>query len=208
MGPLPNVRQEKFVQALFEGKSATEAYALAGYKPHQGNSSRLRWFEMVQSRLRELQSEAARSTKITIELVCRELDEAVVVARSRGQAQAMVSASALKAKLSGLMIERVEVGNPGDFDNCNSTAAIADKVLERLIEQFRPLDATDRQGLIDLYTRHLAEVQEFIDAINSRPIIASRVDPRRLDVPWDQHEPYAPKSPQRIGYRGNSGASK
>jgi hypothetical protein len=29
MPPLPNPRQERFVQGLFEGKSADEAYALA-----------------------------------------------------------------------------------------------------------------------------------------------------------------------------------
>jgi hypothetical protein len=118
MEPLPNVRQEKFVQALFAGKSATEAYALAGYKPHQGNSSRLRWYEMVQSRLHELQGEAARSTKVTLESVCRELDEAISVARNKHQAQAMVSATSMKAKLNGLLTERIEIGAPGLTPNC------------------------------------------------------------------------------------------
>ena len=46
MGSLPNIRQEKFVQGLFEGKSAIDA----GYRPDQGNSSRMKWYEMVQSR--------------------------------------------------------------------------------------------------------------------------------------------------------------
>jgi hypothetical protein len=205
MAPLPNVRHEKFVQALFAGKSATEAYTPAGYKPHQGNSSRLRWYEMVQSRLQELQGAAAKATKVTVESICAELDQASAVAKERGQAQALVSVATMRAKLNGLLTERIEVGAPGAFDGLTSTAAIVDEVLERLIEQFRPLDSTDRQALIDLYMRHLAEVQEFIDAINARPLIASRVDPRRLDVPWDQHEPYAPKSALRIGYRGNGG---
>jgi phage terminase small subunit len=35
MPPLENSRHERFVQTLFEGKSADEAYALAGYKPHR-----------------------------------------------------------------------------------------------------------------------------------------------------------------------------
>jgi phage terminase small subunit len=30
-GPLRNVRHERFVQALFEGQNATEAYATAGF---------------------------------------------------------------------------------------------------------------------------------------------------------------------------------
>ena len=102
------------------------------------------------------------------------------------------------------MVERVEVGNPGDFDGLTSTASIVDRVFERLIEQFKPLDETDRAGFIDLIERQLAEQQAFIDVINSRPLIASRVDARRLDVPWTEHEPFTPRSPQqRIGYRGN-----
>ena len=36
MGSLPNIRQEKFVQGLFEGKSATQSYIDAGYRPNQG----------------------------------------------------------------------------------------------------------------------------------------------------------------------------
>ena len=41
MPPLGNPRHEKFVQGLFEGKSADEAYQLAGYKPHRQNAHRL-----------------------------------------------------------------------------------------------------------------------------------------------------------------------
>ena len=203
MGILTNSRHELFAQELAKGKSATEAYTLAGYKPCRQNASRLMTNDAIRARLAELQDAVARSTKVTVESICRELDEANAVAKAKGQAAAMVSAATLRAKLAGLMVEKVEVGNPGDFENCTTTAAIVDRVLERLIEHFRPLDATDRQGLIDLYERHLREAQEYLDAINARPIIASRVDARRLDVPWQEHVPYAPKSPQRIGYRGS-----
>jgi hypothetical protein len=204
MGTLTNPRHERFAQALFEGKSADEAFVIAGYKRNRGNASRLKANENVSRRLADLQAQAAKSVKITIESICEELSEATAVAKSKGQAQAMVSASALRAKLAGLMVERVEVGAPGDFDNLTSTASIVDKVLERVIEQFRPIDERDRQGLIELYERHLAEQQEYLDAINARPILASRIDPRRLDTPWQEHEPFTPRSPQqRIGYRGN-----
>ena len=90
---------------------------------------RLRAKEDIAARVSELQGVAARSTEITIESICRELDEANAVAKERGQASAMVSASALRAKLAGLMVERVEVGGPDDFANLDETnEEMADKI--------------------------------------------------------------------------------
>jgi hypothetical protein len=98
-------------------------------------------------------------------------------------------------------------------------AAIVDRVLERLIERFKPLDQVDRQGLIALYERHLAEQQEYINAINARPSVAERVDVRRLDRPWQQlerHPSAIPETPaearnklinKRITHSGNGSAS-
>ena len=174
MPPLNNARHEAFARALFEGKSADEAFVIAGYKRNRGNASRLKANESVSRRLAELQAQAAKSAKITIGSICEELSEATAVAKSKGQAQAMVSASALRAKLAGLMVERVEVGAPGAFDGLTSTAQIVDGVLERLvIERFLPVDAKDREGLIQLYERHLAEVDAYISAIQARRQTAS-----------------------------------
>jgi hypothetical protein len=208
MPSLNNARHEAFARALFEGESADEAFVTAGYKKNRGNASRLKANESVSRRLAELQAQAAKSAKITIESICEELSEATAVAKAKGQAQAMVSASALRAKLAGLMVERVEVGSPGDFDGLTSTAEIVDRELSLLVEQFRPVDEQDRQGLIEMYQRHLKEAEEYIAAIQARPIIAERVDTRHLDRPWQDHEPYAPKSPMRIGYRSNGARMK
>ena len=51
---LPNPRHESFAQALAKGKSATEAYAQAGYKPNEGNAGRLNRNEQVRSRVAEI----------------------------------------------------------------------------------------------------------------------------------------------------------
>ena len=200
MGILANPRHERFVQALFEGETADAAYAKAGYKPNDGNCIRLKGNERVKARLAFLQAQAAKSAKITIESICEELSEATAVAKSKGQAQAMVSASALRAKLAGLMIERTEVGAPGSFDNLCSIPSIADKVLEELIEKFKPIDERDREALIAMYQRHIEEAQELIDGINARPITAERVDPRRLDRPW--HELTPRSAPLRLRTNG------
>jgi phage terminase small subunit len=137
---LENQRHELFAQEIAKGKSAVEAYKTAGYRPSRKNASRLKANEDVNARVVELQGVATRSTEITIESIFRELDEANVVAKERGQASAMVSASALRAKLAGLMVERVEVGGVGDFNvDCETTPEdiaakmardMGDKVLE------------------------------------------------------------------------------
>jgi alpha-methylacyl-CoA racemase len=117
---LENPRHELFAQELAKGNSSSEAYVLAGYKPSRKNAARLRANEGVKARLAELQAVSARSTAITIESICAELDQANQVAMSRGQTAAMVSASTLRAKLGGLMIERVEVGGPDAFDEAET----------------------------------------------------------------------------------------
>ena len=52
---LANQRHERFAQALAQGKAATEAYVLAGYKANDGNASRMERAEVSLERiLREL----------------------------------------------------------------------------------------------------------------------------------------------------------
>jgi phage terminase small subunit len=195
MGILTNPRHELFAQELAKGKSADEAFVTAGYSKNRGNASRLKANESVLMRLSELQAQAARSTAITVESICAELDEANAVAKERGQASAMVSASALRAKLAGLLVEKVEVGNPGSFDKCESMEAIADEMIAQLIEGFYPVDEQDREGLIGLLTRQAGEVQEYIAAIKARPITAERCDPN-LTTPWQELRPYS--APRRL----------
>jgi Terminase small subunit len=192
MGPLRNARHERFCLALSEGRSIAESYAAAGYSKNTGNASRLNANESIQARVAELQAQTAASTKITVESICAELEEAVGVARSKSQAQAMVSAIAFKAKLAGLLVERVEVGNPGDFAGCETTEQIVDQMLAELIVQFRPVDAQDRQALIDHMEEQYRETQEFLDAIRARPICSERADLRHLDRPWKELKAYSP----------------
>ena len=63
-----NVRQERFVQAIVEGKPASEAYCLAGYKSVGGNgseanASRLIRNDKVAYRLNELRARLPNAMK-------------------------------------------------------------------------------------------------------------------------------------------------
>jgi hypothetical protein len=174
---LENPRHELFAQELATGKSASEAYALAGFKPSRKNASRLRAKEDVGRRVQELQAVAARSTAITIESICAELDQANQVAMERGQAAAMVSASTLRAKLGGLMVEKVEIGPAGAFSEAETWEDLADKMLGELEARFHPVNEEDREGLTALLERHGAELGEYLAAIKARPINGYAEDP-------------------------------
>jgi Terminase small subunit len=125
---LDNPRHERFVQALFEGKPANKAYEEAGYKPHDGNCIRLRGNERVQARLAELQQAAQKKSEVTVASLLEELETARVKATDLNQLSAAVRATAEKAKISGLLIQRIEVGRPNEFEDLNSTAEIISRL--------------------------------------------------------------------------------
>lgn len=70
---LDNARHERFAQELAKGKSATEAYVLAGFTRNDGNAIRLKGNERVQNRVREILDAGAKRAEITEEMVLREL---------------------------------------------------------------------------------------------------------------------------------------
>src|SRR6478736_3591885 len=59
MGPLSNPRHERFAQPLAQGKTATEAYILAGYKANAGNATRMKGNERISARVQEIVGRAA-----------------------------------------------------------------------------------------------------------------------------------------------------
>jgi hypothetical protein len=117
MPTLPNSRREKFAQELASGHSAAEAYERAGYKPNYGNCIRLKGNESITARVLELQHRGAARVEVTIASLVGELDEARIEALRLGQASAAVAATMGKAKITGQIIDRAEVGRPGEFDS-------------------------------------------------------------------------------------------
>jgi len=72
-GTLANLRHERFAQALARGKTATEAYVLAGYKANDGNASRMKGNERISARVEEIVGRAADRAEVSLERVLREL---------------------------------------------------------------------------------------------------------------------------------------
>ena len=115
MPPLNSARHERFVQGLLEGKSAFQAYQNAGFKEDRGNAARLHADPKIQVRLAELQAEVAKDNKLTVQSLIEELEAARQQASNLKQLSAAVRAIEAKAKVSGLLVQKVEIGGPGDF---------------------------------------------------------------------------------------------
>ncbi|MET3790665.1 terminase small subunit [Aquamicrobium terrae] len=105
MPVLPNPRHEAFAQALAKGKTATEAYADAGYKPNRSHASRLVAKGNIAARVAELQQKVAKKVEVTVESLAGELEEARAIALQEKQSSAAVQATMGKAKLFGLGVE-------------------------------------------------------------------------------------------------------
>jgi phage terminase small subunit len=120
-------KQEAFVLAYLETGNATESYRRAyGAKGWTENALNVEACKMMKNPKVALRIDAAREKvaakqAITVETLVEELNEARIVALSspRG-ASAAVSATLGKAKLLGLIIDRSEVGKPGEFDEMNA----------------------------------------------------------------------------------------
>jgi hypothetical protein len=169
MPPLPNSRHERFAQAVFEGHTADESYVLAGYMANRGNATRMEAIESIRMRLMELQAAAARKSAVTLESIYAKLDEAIEVFKANGQGAALVSVSALKAKLAGLMVERVEIGGVGAFDRCKTPGDVLKAMLAALRSEGVVVSEAEQAELDGL----MHQIAEFPSAIAARPVWAT-----------------------------------
>jgi phage terminase small subunit len=113
MPTLDNPRHELFAQEIAKRRAQREAYQSAGYITKSdgatdANASRLLSNAKVANRIRELQTEAAKSIEVTVSGLMAEAERASALAESKEQASAMVSAITLKARLAGLLIDKIE----------------------------------------------------------------------------------------------------
>jgi len=60
---LRNARHERFAQEIGQGKSAEEAYVIAGYLKNSVNASRLKGNERVLKRIEEITASWRKHTK-------------------------------------------------------------------------------------------------------------------------------------------------
>lgn len=73
MPVLKNAKHELFAQELAKGTIEVTAYAKAGYKPDDGNASKLASKPEIQARVQEITGKAAAKVGVTVERIMAEL---------------------------------------------------------------------------------------------------------------------------------------
>jgi phage terminase small subunit len=73
MPVLANAKHELFAQELAKGKTADEAYVLAGFKANRGNAATLKAKQSILDRVNEILERAAVRAEITVARVLEEL---------------------------------------------------------------------------------------------------------------------------------------
>ena len=114
-------KQRAFIAAYQTGISATQAVIQAGYSKHSARHiahTLMHDNKLVRAELDKVSNALAEATEYNGERAMREADEAIVFAKQHKQASAVVKALELKARLAGLLrdkldvtIERVEIGD-------------------------------------------------------------------------------------------------
>jgi len=129
MPVLSNPCHELFAQALAKGRTQVDAYAEAGYKPHDSSAARLLGNVRIAARVAELQEKGAERSLVTADSIAIKLDAAYDLAMTNGQTAAAVSASMAIAKLYGLDIDRSRL------DVHHHYADMSDDELDRELSQ-------------------------------------------------------------------------
>ena len=126
MAPLTNPRHEKFAQEIAKGKSQGEAYKVSGYdaEGHVAESAGNRLLKKVEvsERVAEILGRSAVRAEISVARFTTDLlrlagkAEKLADDQSNSTGYAVAKACAMDAaKLNGLVIDRSERGNPGEF---------------------------------------------------------------------------------------------
>jgi hypothetical protein len=134
MPALKNIRHELFLREYLKTGIAAEAYRRV-YPNHTGNSARVSASKVlskanIKRRLAELRGRVMKRSDVTIERILEEYEDARKLAIEQEKPSEMLAASEKKAKLVGLLVDRREVGNAGEFDAMNEPSAILEKVAE------------------------------------------------------------------------------
>jgi len=121
---LKNSRRERFAQLLASGKTATDAYELAGYKRNDSNGPELARTEEINGRVTEINREtlererataarAAERAAITRQSLIEKVEEIRAAAMEAGQFSAAVAATKEIGVLAGIRIERSQTWHAG-----------------------------------------------------------------------------------------------
>lgn len=133
---LLNPRQHRFVREILKGSTQAEAYLKAGYKSKNrqvadSNATRLVRNAQIKAALAAARAAPMAAAQVTVDTIVAELEEARRGAQADGQWAAAVAASAMKAKVLGLVIEKRQV------DVMHHKPALHSQALELSVEEWQ-----------------------------------------------------------------------
>ena len=140
MPALANPKHENLCQLTVQGMkhkwSQAEIYQRAGYSA-RGHSaemaaSRLMKKDEIRARIAELMQPIARKSQITAESLLDRLEANIEAAAAEKQHGAVNGSLRLMAELRGMLIQRTEIGSPGDFAGIETVADVAGAMLREM----------------------------------------------------------------------------
>jgi hypothetical protein len=201
--PLPSAKHEKFCLGIvLEGLSVTDSYAACGYVRNRQNAWKLRRRDYIERRIKALLEEQAHISrtavvqaiaekKVTTESLLEELDESRILGKQKEDPRAMTQASLGKARLAGLMVEKVNMSVQTDDVSQKTPEELRDAITDSLLEWGEKL-------ALDLET---ALFVDFVEALYAS--MTDEIDPPELDptrgrrMPWDPRPQYLSGPPKR-----------
>lgn len=178
MGALRNPVHERFAREWLKTADAANAYRKAFGKTYSHTVAkaagwRLRNRPYMQKRIDELQRQMMKRSDITLDKILSDYQEALDMARDAKKPSEMVMAAREQAKITGLLIERKEVGGPNDFDSMNNMTEILEAVRKQagdeaalaLARVFK-LAAEEQKDSAPVDTEALLEAKAASDSVN------------------------------------------
>jgi len=144
-------KQEMFAQKYVELGNASEAYRQS-YDVGENTKNEAVWVNAskelsktkVSLRVFELQKAAQLRNDVTVDSITAELDEARLLAKTEKQPSAMVSASTVKAKMHGLIVDRKDHSSKdGSMSPKGSEPDLSSMTAEELDEYERLTEAAN-----------------------------------------------------------------
>ncbi|MCM3901640.1 MAG: terminase small subunit [Pyrinomonadaceae bacterium] len=105
-----NDRQQRFVEFVARGLSAQEAASKAGFAPSTARkASRLLRHSLVAPAIAQIRAEARKQSCYSVVEAMKEAEECLRFSKEHKQCMAYVRAVELRSRLSGLLIDKVEI---------------------------------------------------------------------------------------------------
>lgn len=182
MGALKNLRHESFAQQLVMaqkfGWTQGAAYSRAGYSAEgmAAEAAASRLLKDVKNgiagRVQEIVGAGAKRARVTVQDLLADLDRVMSRAETAEQFSAAQQAIVSKAKLLGLMKEKLEISS-GDFSQCETPGQVVDKLLQDLSDLGDPLAALDE--LREQLVQRLADQARDITPAPAKPKVGDEV---------------------------------